>query len=106
VAERERELATLRVVGFTRFEVWTVLATEIAAQVGLALAPAWFVGRGFAALMAAVLASETLRLPQTVTAASGCSAALVASAAAVAVLAVAWRWLARLDLVSALKARE
>jgi putative ABC transport system permease protein len=106
VAERERELATLRVVGFTRAEVWAVLATEIAAQVGLALAPAWFVGRGFAALMAAVLASETLRLPQAVTAASYCSAALVASAAAVAVLAVAWRWLARLDLVSALKARE
>jgi len=106
MAERERELATLRVLGFTRREVWGVLAAEIATQLVLALGPAWLLGRAFIAIFAAVVASETLRLPQAVPAATLLDAALVASLAAAAVLLVAWRWLARLDLVSALKARE
>lgn len=106
MAERERELATLRVLGFRPAEVWRVLAAGIAVQVALALGPAWFLGRGFTALTAAVLASESIRLPGTVTAAAFLRAVAVAVATAGAVLWAARRWLLRLDLVEVLKARE
>ncbi len=62
-SERSRELATLRVIGFTRPEVSYILlgdlaiVTLVAVPVGLAL------GYGFAALMVRLVDTEMFRLP-------------------------------------------
>ena len=106
LAERERELATLRVIGFTRLETWRLVAGEVALEVGLAVPLGWAIGAAFTWLTARATASELMRLPAVVTPANCALAALVVVAAAVAVAAHALRWLARLDLVSVLKAKE
>jgi putative ABC transport system permease protein len=106
LAERERELATLRVVGFTRGEVWRIAVGELWVQVAAGVPLGWLVGWGFVELTAAATASELMRLPAVVTPANAARATGVVVIAAVLVALWSRRWLARLDLVSVLKAKE
>ena len=106
LAERARELATLRVVGFSRREVGAVLVSELALVVGMAVP----LGLAFGTLLAhAILGSvntETLRLPMVFTLHNYSFAVMaVVVAATVSTLAVLRR-LGQLDLVGALKAPE
>ena len=106
LAERERELATLRVIGFTQGEVWRISIGELCVQV-LAGAPlGWLLGWGFVELTAAATASDLMRLPAVVTPANAAGATAVVVLAAAAVALWSRRWLGRLDLVSVLKAKE
>jgi putative ABC transport system permease protein len=106
VAERERELATLRVIGFTTGETWRVVAGTVAAQIAVAIPFGWVLGWGFTWITARATASELMRIPAVVTRASCAAGALVVIAASAAAMALAGRWLRRLDLVSVLKAKE
>ncbi len=106
LAERERELATLRVVGFTIGETWHVVAGAIAAQLGIAIPLGWLAGWAFTSLTARATASELMRIPVVVTPANCTWAALVVLSASAVVLLSARGWLARLDLVAVLKAKE
>ncbi len=106
LAERERELATLRVVGFTRVEVWRIALGELVVQVAAGLPVGALVGWGFVELTAAATASDLMRLPPVVTPANLARAFGVVILAASVVSLGSLRWLGRLDLVSVLKAKE
>ena len=106
LSERGRELASLRVLGFTRGEVARLLLGEQAAITVLAIPVGCVIGYGLAAAVIAGLASETYRVPFVVT-----PRTYVLAAAATVVAAVASGWLVRrrldrMDLISVLKTRE
>jgi putative ABC transport system permease protein len=105
-AERERELATLRVLGFTRGEVWRIVAGETAVHVAAALPAGWLIGLGAVIAVARAESTDLYRLPVAISRATYATAGLVVAGGAVAVLLVAVRWIRRLDLVEVLKARE
>ncbi|MCK8516004.1 ABC transporter permease [Methylonatrum kenyense] len=105
-AERQRELATLRVLGFGRGEVAWVLIGELLLLTLIAIPLGWLIGTGFAWLLTEALSMDLLRLPFVVTAqAYGLSGAGILLATALSVLLIQRR-LRRLDMVTALKAAE
>ncbi len=106
LAERERELATLRVVGFTIGETWRVVVGTIGAQLAIAVPLGWIVGWAFTWLTARATASELMRIPPVVTPGNCAWAALVVLAASGGVALSTRRWLGRLNLVAVLKAKE
>ncbi|MBL8960607.1 MAG: ABC transporter permease, partial [Gemmatimonadetes bacterium] len=106
LSERARELASLRVLGFTRREVGTMLVGEQAVLV-LASIP---VGIGVAAFLAWLVAirfeSTLFRLPVVIAPWSQVLGALVVVAAAAGSALLIVRRMAHLDLVAVLKSRE
>jgi putative ABC transport system permease protein len=104
--ERQREIASLRVLGFTIAEVNFVLLGELALLTVLALPLGAFVGYQLSLYMAANLSSELFRVPTIVSNGSFAYAASVILAASVLSAAVIARQVAKLDLVIALKTRE
>ena len=106
LAERSRELATLRVLGFTRPETAFILFGELAIIVAAAIPVGWGLGYLFAGLLTASLQTEVHRFPLRVSSATYAFAALVVLAAAVLSALVVRQRLDRLDLVSVLKARD
>lgn len=106
MTERSRELATLRVLGFTRTEVARLLLGEMAILTALAIPIGCLVGRGFAEVAAAALSTESHRIPVAVAPATYVFAGVtVIASAALSGLAVR-RQVNRLDLVAVLKERE
>lgn len=106
LAERSRELATLRVMGFTRGEISAILLGELGALTFLAVPLGLLVGYGMAAGATVALETETQRFPLVVTPATyGFAAAVTLIAATVSAMVVRRR-LDRLDLVAVLKSRE
>jgi putative ABC transport system permease protein len=105
-AERERELATLRVIGFTRAEVSLVLLGELAVQVGAALPAGCVIGGAAAWVLAVAMSSDLFRLPATVAPTTYAFAMAVVVAAALCVALLVRRRLDRLSLVEVLKTKE
>ncbi len=105
-AERERELATLRVIGFTRLEAWRVLLGELALQLLAALPAGAALGLGLAWLSASSFESDLFRMPIVVERSTWVFAFGVTAAAAAATSLGALRWIARQDLAGALKSGE
>ena len=106
LSERSRELASLRVLGFTRGEISFILLGELAVVVGLAIPLGLALGYAFAAALVAAFNTELYRFPLVIsprTYAYAATAVLVA--AALSGLAVRSR-LDHLDLVAVLKTRE
>jgi putative ABC transport system permease protein len=106
LSERGRELASLRVLGFTRGEVATLLLGEQALLTALALPLGFAIGRGFCALLSAAYQWELFRIPLVISGRSHAFALVVVIAAALASTAIVRYRLDRLDLVSVLKTRE
>jgi putative ABC transport system permease protein len=106
LAERGRELATLRVLGFTRAETAYILFGELGLIVAAAIPIGWGLGYLFAGLLTASLSTEVHRFPLRVSSATYAFAALVVLAASVLSALVVRRRLDRLDMVSVLKARD
>jgi putative ABC transport system permease protein len=106
LAERSRELATLRVIGFTRLEISAIFLGELAVLT-LAAIPIGFVfGHGFARLMISAQDAELFGMPLVVYRSTyGFAAAVVLAAAVVSGLVVRRR-LDHLDLVAVLKMKE
>lgn len=106
LSERSRELATLRVIGFTRAEISFILLGELAVLTLAAVPLGLGLGYGLAALMVAAFDTELYRIPLIVTTRTFAVAAItVLTAAAVSGLVVRRR-LDRLDLVAVLKTKE
>jgi putative ABC transport system permease protein len=106
LAERGRELASLRVMGFYRQEVATLLLGEQGLLTLLALPLGGLIGYGISAAIVTGLASESFRIPfvaslQTYLLAAG----LILLAALISTVAVRRR-LDALELVAVLKTRE
>jgi putative ABC transport system permease protein len=106
LSERGRELATLRVLGFTRAEISYLLLGEIAVLALLALPLGAWLGRMLARLIVAAFKTELYRVPFIVDAATyGWAMVVTILATAVSALLVRRR-LDRLDLIAVLKTRE
>ncbi len=106
LSERARELATLRVLGFTRGEVGAVLVGELVLLTLVALPFGLVLGSGFARGILSTVNTETVRLPLVLTAANYAFAVLVVAVASALSALFAARKLAEIDLVSALKALD
>jgi putative ABC transport system permease protein len=106
LSERSRELATLRVVGFSLREVRGVLVGELGLLVLLALPFGLLFGRGIALLIMSSFSTETVRLPIIINPSTYSIAILVVVTAAACSFALVSRMLAKLDLVGVLKARD
>ncbi|MEI8037561.1 MAG: ABC transporter permease, partial [Verrucomicrobiota bacterium] len=106
LSERSRELATLRVVGFSLPEVRGVLVGELAVLVVLALPAGLLFGRGLALLIMASFSTETVRLPILINPSTYSIAVIVVLSAALCSFALVSRMLGQLDLVGVLKARD
>jgi putative ABC transport system permease protein len=105
-SERARELASLRVLGFTEMEVSRVLLIEFAIFTAIAVPLGWLAGYGLAYAIAAGFQSELYRLPFVVARSTfAWSALIVMFAVAVSALIVRRR-VSRLDLVEVLKTRD
>ncbi|MEZ5812159.1 MAG: FtsX-like permease family protein [Rhizobiaceae bacterium] len=106
LAERARELASLRVLGFTRAEVSSVLLTELGVIIAIAQPLGWLLGYGFAWSVIHGFESDLFRIPFVVEPATFARASLVVVLAGIITALVARRRIDRFDLVSVLKTRE
>ncbi len=106
LSERGRELASLRVLGFTRAEVSWILLGEFALLTVAALIPGFVIGYGLSWAMAEGFETELFRIPLVIERGTyGFSALVVLSAALLTGLMVRRR-IDHLDLVAVLKTRE
>ncbi|MEQ8847752.1 FtsX-like permease family protein [Botrimarina sp.] len=106
LSERSRELATLRVVGFTRGEISAILLGELAVMTLAALPIGWGLGYAFAWMLTAMVDQEVFRFPLVVERSTyGVATSVVLTAATVSGLLVR-RSLDHLDLIAVLKSRD
>lgn len=106
VSVRERDLASLRVLGFTKREISAVLLGELGVQVALAIPLGLWVGYRLSVGIAGTVDPERYRLPIIISPESYAYAVgVVLAASAVSALLVRRR-LDRLDLIGVLKTRE
>ena len=106
LSERSRDLATLRVVGFSQREVAGVLLGELGMLVLAALPLGLLFGRALTIFIISSFSTETVRMPLIVSPFTYSVAMIVVLTAAVCSFAVVARMLSKLDLVGVLKARE
>ena len=106
LSEQSRDLATMRVIGFTRTEVSTVLLGEITLFTMLAIPLGCLIGYMMAAIMILGLDTENYRIPLVVSRSTYAFAALVVIGATFFSALVVQRRISKLDLVSVLKTRE
>ncbi len=106
LSERERELASLRVLGFTRAEISLILLGELAAVTVAALPVGALFGLALGDLIMVIFNNEVYRLSFTVSAATLAWSSLIVMIAALGSGLVVRRRLDRLDLVGVLKTRE
>ncbi len=106
LSERSRELATLRVVGFSLAEVRGVLVGELAILVLAALPAGLLFGRALALFIISSFSTETVRLPIVINTATYSIATMVVLTASVLSFALVGRMIAKLDMVGVLKARD
>lgn len=104
--ERAWELASLRVLGFTRGEVAGILFGEFAIEIALGIPIGLALSQGVIGLIARLHSSESFQIPAVIEPRTYLIAASVVLAAALASANIVRRRVDRLDLVAALKTRE
>jgi putative ABC transport system permease protein len=106
LSERGRELASLRVLGFTTREVGRLLLGEQGIVALLALPIGWLLGWMFGGYLVHAFESEHYQVPFVSRSGTYVFASVVVVAASAAAGALMYRRAARLDLVAVLKTRE
>lgn len=106
LSERARELASLRVLGFTSAEVSSVLMTELATVILAAQPLGWLLGYSFARLVVEGIESDLFRIPFFINASTFAVASLVVLGASLASALIVRRRINELDLIAVLKSRE
>jgi putative ABC transport system permease protein len=106
LSEQGRELASLRVLGFTRREVSAILLSELAIVTVLAQPLGWLFGYGLAFVMVRAFENELYRVPLVVGTEVYAWSTLVVIAATLVSAVVVHRRVGRLDLIEVLKTRE
>jgi hypothetical protein len=104
--ERAWELASLRVLGFTRREVAGVLLTELLVQFLIALPIGLYLGKWFVRAIIAMHDTELFEIPAIIHPRSYALAAIVLLLSGVATALLVRRRIGGLDLVAVLKTRE
>lgn len=103
--ERAVELATLRILGFTRMETARILFAEIALEVCLAVPFGLVAGYYTIKLLLRAFETEMFEIPPVIAPYSYVVAALLVAGSAILSIGLIGRQLWRLDLVSVLKTR-
>jgi putative ABC transport system permease protein len=106
VAERSREFATLRVLGFTRIEVSRLMLIEVGLITAIGLPIGLALGRLLAAFVVTALATESLRLPLVIHTSTYAFAITIIAAASTLSAFIVRRKLDHLNLIAVLKARD
>lgn len=106
LSERARDLASLRILGFTRLEVSYILVGETILLAILAQPIGWLLGYALARAMTDGFASDLYSVPLVLKADTFTTASLVVLAATVLATMLVRRRLDRLDLVEVMKTRE
>ena len=106
LSERGRELASLRIIGFTKAEVAFILLGEQAILILLAIPVGYFIGYGLSALMSSAYNSELYRLPLVINNSTYAFTFVVVILAAIGSGLIIRRQINRLDLIAVLKTRE
>lgn len=106
LSERGRELATLRIIGFSKVQIAFVLLGEQAVLTIAAIPLGFALGYGISALLSLAYNTELYRFPLIITKASYAFAFVVILIAALISGLLVRRQCDRLDLVAVLKTRE
>jgi putative ABC transport system permease protein len=106
LSERSHELASLRVLGFTRSEISWMLLGEQALLATLSIPLGFLLGFAICALLVYSMQSELYRMPLVISARTYAYAALIIGIASVVSGVLILGRVRRLDLVAVLKARE
>ena len=106
LSERGRELASLRVLGFTRGEIAYILLGELGLLALAAIPVGFLLGVGLVSILVRAFESDLYRLPLILNPSNyAMGATVVVISAAVSGLLM-WRRLGQLELVAVLKTRE
>jgi len=106
LAERAWELASLRVLGFTRGEVSVLLLGELALEIAAAIPLGFAAGYGLAALLLALMPHEMIEFPLIIAPRTYLYSGAVAAAAGVVSALIVRNRIDNLDMVGVLKTRE
>jgi len=106
LAERGRDLASLRVLGYSHNEVSHLLLGELATLLISGIPLGWIIGLGLANLIVTAMQTELYRVPLIITGKTLALAATVVIASALISGFITWLRLRKLDLVAVLKTRE
>jgi len=106
LAERARELATLRVIGMTQREVGAILVVELVILATLAVPLGLLLGTGLTTLIVGTINTETIRLPLVFTTYTYSFAVVTVAIASTISALFVLRKLKQLDLIATLKAPE
>ena len=106
LSERSRELATLRILGFTKEEITFILLAEQVCITAAALPLGFVAGYELCYLLSAKLQTELYRLPLVVNGSTYAWAFLIVFCATIASAALIRRKIESLDIISVLKAGE
>ncbi|WBY02578.1 FtsX-like permease family protein [Ramlibacter tataouinensis] len=106
LAERSWELASLRVLGFTRAEASLLLLGELALGIAIALPIGMLLGWGLTHLLVGLLQTDQFLFPVVIRPRTYAWAAICILASGAASALVVRRRVDRLDMVAALKTRE
>ncbi|WP_296448800.1 ABC transporter permease, partial [Rhodoferax sp. UBA5149] len=106
LAERAWELASLRVLGFTRGEVSAFLLGELAIEIALAIPLGMVLGYFLASTIVSLIKTDEFYFPFVIQPATYAYAALCVLAAGVVSALIVRRRVDTLDLVGVLKTRE
>jgi putative ABC transport system permease protein len=106
LSERSRDLATLRVVGFTKREVAGVMISELVVLTLAAVPVGLWIGKQLATAIVTSVSTETVRLPLVISSISYGTAVLIVLLASAVSFAVVTRRIHNLDLLGVLKARD
>ena len=106
LSEHAIELASLRILGFTQFEVGAMLLGEQAILTLASLPLGCALGYGLSVLLSVLLSEEVFRIPAGVSSKTFLISIGVVLASAAASGLLVWRKVQRLDLIAVLKSRE
>ena len=106
LAERSRELATLRVMGFSQGEVSTILLGELGVLTGISIPFGMAIGYALAYWVSLGLDTEVYRIPLVINSGTYATAAVTVIVATIGSGLLVRRGLGQLDLVAVLKTRE
>ncbi len=106
LSERARELATLRILGYSQREIATLVFGELAVLAAAAVPLGWGIGYALCLALAPFYETDVYRLPVVVTPASYAFAAAVAAACALLSSVPLASEMRKLDLQAVLKAVE
>lgn len=106
LSERARELASLRILGFSRLEVSAVLVGEIMLLALIAQPIGWALGAWIASALSNAFSSDLYGIPLVLKPANFAYASLVVLASCLVSVLIVRRRIDRMDLVAVMKTRE